>query len=239
MAKQFSLAKKAPTYKCGFCNKEYKREDTILTHKCEKRERYNQRDSREMREAFRLYMEFMTKHRLSIGKKEEPLMHFIKSKYFNEFYKFAEYILENDILEKEKFVNEILTSGKPVYEWMTHKTLEEWIIKCLREEHPRRAIERSIPALVEWAEITESDWTNFFQEVSPVRAIQWLECGKISPWLIFISRPESGNALLSRLSPSELDYVVRFIDPTFYQRKQLKYSRDCDEIRTMLNEAGL
>lgn len=233
------LAKKAPTYKCGFCNKEFKREETVLTHKCEKRERYNNRDSRQMREAFRIYMLFMNKHKLKMGKSEEPLMHFIKSKYFNDFYKFAGYILENDILNKEQFVETIMTSGKPVYEWMTHKTLEEWIIKCIREEHPRRAIERSIPALVEWAEIVDSDWTNFFREVSSVRAIQWFECGKISPWLIYIAPTASGNALFSRLSTSELEYLIRFIDPTFYQMKQIKYKEDCDYIRQLLVEAGL
>lgn len=239
MAKTPKLSKKAPTFKCGFCNKEFKREDTVLTHKCEKRERYNNRESREMREAFRMYMAFMTKHKLSISKNEEPLMHFIKSKYFNDFYKFAEYILSNDILNKDQFIDNILTSGKPVYEWMTHKTLEEWVIKCIKEEHPRRGVERSIPALVEWAEITGNDWNTFFYNVSPVRAIQWFECGKISPWLIFVTRPEVGNALLSRLSGSELDYLVKFIDPTFYQRKQLKYINDCNDIRNLLTEAGL
>lgn len=230
---------KAPTYKCHFCDKEFKREDTILTHKCMKRDRYNDRDSRQMREAFRIYMQFMTFNHLSMKKAVEPLMHFIKSRYFNDFFELAEYVLQNDILNKEDFITNIITTGKPVYEWRTHKTLEEWVQKCVRDEHPRRAVERSIPALIEWSEITGHEWNTFFENVSTERAILWLETGKISPWLIYIASPDSGNKLLQRFSDSELEYAFKFIDPTYFQMKQIRYQNDCNQIRELLTEAGL
>lgn len=226
-------------YKCHFCDKEYKREDTILTHKCLKRDRYNDRDSRQMREAFRIYMQFMTFNRLSMKKSVEPLMHFIKSRYFNDFYDFAGYILQKDILNKEEFITNIITTGKTVFEWTLDKTREEWVINCIRNEHPRRAIERSIPALIEWGEITNSEWNTFFENVSTERAILWLETGKISPWLLYIADPESGNKLLNRFSDSEFEYMFRFIDPTYFQIKQIQYQSDCNEIRQLLNQAGL
>lgn len=237
MARQSKI--KEPTYKCRFCDKVYKKEETIITHKCIKRDRYNERDSRHMREAFRLYLQFMQVQKLSMKKDVEPLMHFIKSSYFNDFYNFATYILNNDILNKEQFITNIFTSGKPVYEWCTHKTLEEWVLKCVRDEHPRRGVERSIPALLEWSEQTGHDWNKFFDYASVECAILWLECGKISPWLIYIAPPESGNKLLNRFSDSELEYALKFIDPTYFQIKQIKYSKDCNEIRILLKEAGL
>lgn len=234
------MARNKPmTYKCHFCDKEYKREDTILTHKCIKRDRYNDRDSRQMREAFRIYMQFMTFNHLSMKKSVEPLMHFIKSRYFNDFYDFAGYILQNDILNKEEFITNIITTGKSVYEWTTNKTLEEWVINSVRGEHPRYAIERSIPALLEWGEITNNEWNTFFDNVSTERAILWLETGKISPWLLYIADPSSGNKLLQRFSDTEFEYIFRFIDPTYFQIKQIQYQNDCNQIRELLNQAGL
>ncbi|AQW88808.1 hypothetical protein pEaSNUABM50_00279 [Erwinia phage pEa_SNUABM_50] len=239
MAKTIKGAAKAPIFKCRFCDKEFKREGTLITHNCIKRDRYNDRESRPMREAYRLYMMFMEAHRLAMKKSEEPLMQFIKSRYFNDFFDFGQYILSHDILNKEQFIKYILTSGKPVFEWQSPKVHEEWVIKCIREEHPRRAIERSINALVEWGNVTDNDWVDFFENVSTERAIMWFESGKVSPWLIYIAEPASGNKLLNRFGDSELDYLVRFIDPTYFKILQIRYKDEVQEIRSLLTEAGL
>lgn len=226
-------------HQCRFCDKKYKREETVMTHKCEKRDRYNERESRPMREAYRLYMMFMETHKLSIKKSEEPIIHFLKSKYFKDFYEFGQYLLNNDILEKEQFTKMIITSGKPVYEWCTHKTLYEWVKKCLLEEHPRRGVERSIPALTEWADLTGNEWNTFFENVSSERVIGWVESGKISPWLIWIAPPESTNKMFGRMSDSELEYIMKYLEPTHFQIKQITYQKDCDEIRSILRDAGI
>lgn len=239
MAKSTKGGFKAPEYQCGFCDKKFKREDTVFTHKCLKRDRYNDRESRQMKEAFSLYMEFMTVHRLSMKKTDEPLMHFIKSKYFNDFYDFADYILSHDILNKDKFITDTLTSGRPVYEWKSHKVLEEWIIKNIRDEHPRRGVERSIMALSEWEASTGNDWWTFFEAVSPERAIMWFEMGKLSPWLIMAASPESGNKLLRRLSDSELLHLSKFLDVQYFTIKQIKYKADIQDIRSLLQEFNL
>lgn len=230
---------KVITHQCRFCDKKFKREETIMTHKCEKRDRYNERESRPMREAYRLYMMFMNVHKLSMKKTEEPIVHFLKSKYFKDFYDFGQYLLNNDILEKEKFTNMILTSGKPVYEWASHKTLSEWVKNWIMGELPRRGVERSIPALVEWAELTGNEWNTFFQNVSAERVIGWVECGKISPWLIWIAPPASVNAMFSRMSDSELEYIMSCLEPTHFQIKAMTYQAEFDDIRKLLIEVGL
>lgn len=230
---------KTPDYKCKFCDKKFKREETVTTHKCVKRDRYNDRESRQMREAYRMFIEFMKFHHLAIKKSEEPLMAFVKTKYFNEFYDFAGYVLEHEILNKEQYIQEMLCSGTPANQWCAHKTLEAWVIKNIREEHPRRGIERSIMALDEWGTATGNDWWTFFDEVSSERAIMWFEMGKVSPWLIYVANPESGNKLLNRLSNSEFSYLVKFIDPTYFQIKTIQYQAEVNELRALLTEFNL
>lgn len=239
MAKTTKGGFKVPEYKCSFCDKKFKREDTVFTHKCIKRDRYNDRDSRLMKEAFALYLKFMKSHRLSTPKNAEPLMHFIKSKYFNDFYNFAEYVISHDILFKDKFVDFIMMSGLPVYEWKSHRVLEEWVITNIRDEHPTRGVERSIEALSEWEAITQNDWSTFFENVSTERAILWFEEGKISPWLIMAAPPESGNKLLRRMSDSELLYLSKFLDVKYFNVKQLRYKEELEELRNLLKEFNL
>ena len=84
-----------------------------------------------------------------------------------------------------------------------------------------------------------NDWISFFENVSTERAILWFETGKLSPWLIYTASPESGNKLLNRFSDSELDYLVKFIDPTYFKILQIRYNDEVLDIRNLLVEAGL
>ena len=231
---------KTPVYTCKFCDREFKREETVNTHKCVKRDRYNERDSRQMRESFRIYMQFMEINKFPYKKGVEPFMSFIKSKYFNDFYNFGEYYLENkDILHIDDFTKHLIRNAIPIQEWSTYKQKEQWILTCIKNELPFDAVSRSISALLEWEQMTNNEWTTFFDNVSSVRFIAWIESGKISPWLLWLVPKDSSNKLFSRLSNSELEYILKYIDPSFFEIKTIKYKDDVTEIRKLLIQAGL
>lgn len=236
------MAKKSssPVYTCKFCDKEFKREDTVNTHKCVKRDRYEDRDSRPMREAFRIYMQFMELNHFPFKKGVEPLMAFIKSKYFSDFYDFAIYYLNNrDILDIDGFVKSLIVRNRPIMEWSTYKAKDEWILDCIRSESPNAAVSRSVVAMVEWGQNLNLEWNKFFSNVSSARAIAWIESGKISPWIIWLAPKESTNKFFKNLSNSEIEYILKYIDPSYFEVKTIKYKKECDEIKSMLREAGL
>lgn len=236
------MAKKSssPVFQCKFCDREFKREDTVNTHKCVKRDRYDDRESRPMREAFRLYMQFMEINKFPFKKGVEPFIGFIKSKYFNDFYDFATYYLNNrDILRIDEFTEHLMRTGTPITMWSTYKEKDSWVLSCIRSELPRDGVVRSINALVEWGETVNKEWNTFFQNVSSARAISWIESGKISPWILWLSPRESVNNFMSNFSHSELEYILKYIDYSYFEIKTIKYRSDCDNIRAMLKEAGL
>lgn len=236
------MAKKSssPIYTCKFCDREFKREETVTTHKCTKRDRYDDKESRPMREAFRLYMQFMEINRFPFKKGVEPFMAFIKSKYFSDFYDFATYYLNNlDILEIDKFTEHLMQSNKPIMEWSTYKAKDEWILNTIREEDPSDAVARSIAALDEWGSNLNVEWNTFFENVSSARAIAWIESGKISPWLIWLSPKDSTNKFFGHLSNSEIEYILKYIDPSYFEIKIIRHKKECDAIKEMLRMAGL
>lgn len=230
---------KTPVYQCPFCDKKYKTENRLLIHKCVKRDRYNDRESRQMRTGLQYWLRFMEIYHIQIKQNIEPMMQFIKSKYFNDFYDFACYILDNPILRKEEFVEEVLTSGKPVFEWRSHNTYKEWVLKVTRYEHPKTGLERSIMAIQEWSITTNNDWTTFFECVSTDRAIMWFETGQLSPWIIYIAPKEVGDKLLTRFSDTEGRYLLEYINPLVWKPLSLRYNKEILELRQILKECGL
>lgn len=229
----------SPAFDCPFCDKTYKTENGLLKHKCEKRDRYNDRDSRQVRTGLNIWLQFMETYHIQIKQKVDPMMQFIKSKYFNDFYNFAVYVIENQILHKDDFITEVLTSGKPSYEWRSPQVYKDWVLKVTRNEHPLTGLERSISSIQEWSVSTGNDWTDFFELVSTDRALLWIETGQISPWFIYIAPKESGDKLLTRFSPEEGKYLMDYLNPLVWTPLTIRYKNDVHELRELLKEYGI
>lgn len=233
------MSKKTESYQCKYCNKTYKKESTVLSHKCVNRDRYESRNTRQMDEAYRLWFNFMQINKFPIKKSEEPFMVFIKSSLFNTFYKFADYTINTYILDKDDFINDLFAEGVSYYDWESYKTKKSWVIKQTRRESPRNAIERAIVAMQEWSSLTGNDWTDFFNYATSERVILWVESGKLSPWIFYIFDKETGDKLLSKFSNSDFDYIAEYIDPRAWQPLQIRYKKDVEEIRKILKDYDL
>lgn len=226
--------KKIQKHKCKFCNKEFAKEATINTHPCMYRDRFNARESKVFIQAYTMYMNYHQYQNLSISKTVEPIMHFIKSSFFNDFIKFSEYVINNYIVEKDKFIETILRGNTPIKSWDSLNTYTSWVKTISKEENISIAIARSIESLVEWQTITGNDWTTFFSGVSSERFKFWLETGKISPWFVNIQPLEVQNKILSRFPTSELEYINQYLDRTYFSMLMVRHSAEVNELRELM-----
>lgn len=236
------MASTNENFQCPFCTKKFKRESTLTSHKCVKRDRYNARDTRHMKVAFMMWKEFMNFNKLSIPKKvqenNEEFLYFVKSSIFVDFDEFATYVVQNDIFKPEEFITHVITSGIKSRDWCSHKTYQDWVLKCTRYEHPLTGINRSIHALMDWETLTGNPWNTFFKEASITRVIQWFESGKLSPWLIYASNAAADD-LLPRITESEYQHLITYIDPSIWIPIQLRYKDDVKNIQNNLKGFGL
>lgn len=230
---------KKQKFKCEHCNTEYARQQTVLTHKCVKRDRWNDRESRQFREAFRIFLLFNEKNFIKTKRGITPIQSFIGSPFFNDFYKFSEYILECEIINKDNFIEMLVCSKIPIGSWNSHSVYQDWVIKSIREENVRDAIERTIESLAEWSILSGHEWYTFFENVSTERAKYWFETGKISPWIIYVCEPSRGNLLLSRFENSDLEYLVKFLDPTYFAILSQRNNKEVLELRELLKQYNL
>lgn len=230
---------KSDSFECQFCNKSFKKDSTLLSHKCVKRDRYNNRETRAMKVAIDIWHRFMDYNKLTIPKKESEFMYFIKSSVFNDFYKFSEYLTsgENEVLDPDKFIDHVIKNGIPAIRWCTESLKTEWVIQYTKAEHPTKAISRCINALLDWEQLTGYEWNSFMDKCSPYTFMVWIQNGKLSPWILYATN--NPHKILQRLSDSELDSIYPFIDHTIWIPKQSHYMDDVEHIRNELKGVNL
>lgn len=223
-----------PVHACEFCKKEFARERTLINHMCEKKRRWLWRDDKHIRIGFMAFQKF---YELSVrSKKPKTYSEFMDSAYFIAFTKFGRYIEHIHAIEVAGFVEFLIKGNVKLDDWTQEIWYESWTRELARKESPDRAIERNILLMEQWGRETGENWVDFFRMVSPPQAITWIRKGRISPWLLYSG---VGHALFDRLSDEQLTLVKEWINPMVWLPKLKDHKEEVDDIRAILEEAGV
>ena len=84
--------------KCGYCEREFAREQTLAVHMCEPKRRHMVKGDRHVQLGFRAYQNFYSNN--TNAKKDKTYDEFADSKYYKAFVKFGKYILDINILKQ-------------------------------------------------------------------------------------------------------------------------------------------
>ena len=213
-----------PTFPCEFCKKEFSKEKTLLSHMCERMRRFG----------FMAYVRF---YELSFKtKKKKDYSDFAESSYYIAFTKFGRYIENINAIEVPGFVDFLIRGQVKIDDWTNEIWYESWTRELAKKEQPMNAVERNILLMEQWASETGENWVDFFRKVSTVKATEWIRKGRISPWLLYSG---VGQALFDRMSDEQLGLVKEWINPLFWNSKIRENILEVEQIRTILEEAGV
>lgn len=228
---------KAPEseFRCGFCDKAFVAERSLMVHSCVQKTREMERDEKSTRMGLSVYLKFYEKN--CPGAKQRTWTDFRTSKYYNDFVKVGTYITEINAVNATMFIDFLVTSTIPIAKWRSPLVYEHYLKQLLRDETPDAAIQRNIMLMQQWATDTENDWNEFFKKISPVQAVSWMRSGRISPWLIYISG--ASDQLTSRFSPEQWALVETYLDPNFWEVKMNRHKEEVEFFRQTLAEFGL
>ena len=192
------------TYKCKFCNKEFVRESTLVSHMCEKKRRKSEENNKQNRIAFQAWLLFrkITTH----SKKEETYDQFIDGRYYVDFMKLSKHIIDLNIDDPNEFVKFLLNNNVKINDWTKAIVYETYIKDKTKKETVERAVERSIINMKKWADKTGNKWKEYFIKVSTIDAVQDIRMGRISPWCTFAT--DQGSRLIDRLEPGQIQQLV-------------------------------
>lgn len=209
------------TYKCEYCGKSFARERTLSVHMCEKKRRHLSKSDKDIQLAFRVYQLF---YKIATNTKAlKTFEDFSSSQYYLGFVKFSRYCIDLKVDDVESFVKWLLTNQKSLDRWASDTNFIQWTKERLKKESPDRGIERTILFLQEWQEETGNNFNEYFNIVSPNIAVFHICSGKINPWVIYSS--SSAMNLIERLNQEQLNMVIDYIDPDFWEKK-IKMQKD-------------
>lgn len=222
-------------FKCEYCNKEFKRENTLAVHMCERKRRYMQRDEKHVQLSFRAYQLFY-----KIGtnsKKEKTYDDFAASSYYTGFVKFGIYCKDLRIDDVPAYTKWLLQNQIKLEKWTSDRNFNAWIKTRLKTESVDRAVERTVMFMQEWSKESGNTWNQYFDVVNPNVAVFHICSGKISPWVIYSS--DKAQYMLDRFNGEQLKMIIEYIEPIYWKRMTLKYPEDVAWVNNILKEADL
>ena len=221
--------------KCTYCNKEFARERTLQVHLCEPKRRHLQKNEKWVQNAFMVFQRFYEIHQHNT--KPKTYQQFCDSAYYNAFVKFGRYIMHITPLYPEKYIDYVILSKVKLDHWARDDLYEAYLIDTLKVEPVEAALQRSIATMMDWAGEQNAQWSDYFRLVNTTRAVQHIQQGKISPWLLLGC--SAGKKMLNLFTDEQLQMTQRYINPEFWSNKFKSYPVDLMFVQETAKEAHI
>lgn len=229
--KKTSVTKK---FTCEFCNRAFARETTLLSHSCEPKRRWNDRDSAPNRIGLQCWHNFYAKN--TVSKKKKTYMDFIKSAYYSAFVKFGLYCVNVAVINPLRYSDWLLENSISVDDWCQDSNYTRYLVEYLKAEDPFDAIARSIETTLKLSRQEGLVTNDYLRYGNKNKICYEITAGRISPWMLYQS--ESGQNLLDSLDESQVRSVFEYIDPEKWAVKFKRYPDVVKQINALLTEAG-
>ena len=201
--------------KCTYCGKEFTRERTLQVHMCEPKRRHLQKNEKWVQNAFIVFQRFYQIHQHNT--KEKTYDEFCKSSYYNAFVKFGRFMMHINPLYPEKYFDYVILSKIKLDHWARDDLYETYLIDTLKAEPVESALQRSIATMMDWAQEQNAQWSDYFRLVNTNRAVQHIQQGKVSPWLLLGC--SAGKKMLQSFNDEQLQMTAKFISPEFWTQR--------------------
>ena len=209
-------------FKCPYCCKEFTRERTLQVHMCEPKRRHLQKNEKWVQNGFIVFQRFYEIHQKN--HKTKTYDEFCKSAFYNAFVKFGRFMMHINPIYPEKYIDYVILSKIKLDHWAREDLYEAYLVDTLKVEPVESAIQRSITTMMDWADEQNAQWSDYFRLVNTTRAVQHIQNGKMSPWLVLGC--VAGQKMLQSFSDEQLDMVERFIKPDYWKMKFKQYPAD-------------
>jgi hypothetical protein len=233
-----TINESSPTYKCRYCEKEFRKESSLAVHLCEPKRRWQQEKEVGVQLGLKAYLRFyeVTQGSARLKSYED----FVSSPYYNAFVKFGRYCQSVRCISFVNFLDWLLRNNKKIDHWCKDTLYEEWMYEYLRKEAVQDALERALNEMQDYADDhpeLRNGFTDYFLYGNTNRICHHISTGRISPWIIY--NCDSGVSFLDGLTEEQVVMIVPWIDPEYWQRRFKDYLADTEWVKDLLKKAGL
>ena len=226
------------TYKCKYCEKDFRKESSLAVHLCEPKRRWQQEKEVGVQLGLKAYLRFYEVTQGSARLKSYA--DFVSSPYYNAFVKHGRYCQSIRCINFANFLDWLLRNNKKIDNWCSDKLYEEWMHDYLRKEAVQDALERALKEMQDYADDhpdLKNGFSDYFRYGNSNRVVHHITTGRISPWIVY--NCASGVDFLGNLSEDQVAMVMPWIDPDHWQRKFTDYLADTEWVKDILIKADL
>lgn len=220
---------------CEYCSKKFAKVDSLLTHKCEIRDRHTAQNEKYAVIAFTAYSK-LYQH---VRKGKLPTRdEFIKSLFYNAFTQFGLYVLNHKILNPQSYIEFLINNNiQPDYWCRTSLYEEHYLPQYIRNEDIAAAVQRTLLNLQSYADEHGNTINDVLKTFPSTLTVLWTRSGRLSPWFLYLC--DTGNNLLLNLNEEQLKFIDTMIDIKQWKIRMLRYKDEVNEMRNILKENGL
>lgn len=219
---------------CDFCRKTFVRNTTFLTHMCEGKRRWQDKDRLSSRLGFQTWVRFYSKN--TFGTKNRTFQEFLKSSYYSAFVKFGNYCAEVNVINVSRYADWLLENKIRIDEWTRDSHYTKFIIDFCKTEDPIDAIARSIETTISLAEIDQIQSKDCLRYGNRNKICYAITAGRISPWMLYQS--DSGIEFLSSLDEGLQKSIMDYIKPEQWAIRFIRNKEIIPQVKELLKAAG-
>ena len=228
----------SPSYKCKYCDKEFRKESSLAVHLCEVKRRWKEERETGVQFGLQAYLRF---YEMTQGSaKMKSYADFVASPYYRAFVKFGRHMVAIRAVNPKVFIDWVIKENKKIDHWCHEAIYLEYLKGYMRKEAVQDALERALKEMQDYADShpeLKGGFSDYFRYGNTNRICHHIVNGRVSPWIVF--NCDSGVAFLESLSDEQVAIVLPWIDPDFWQRKFQDYLADSEWVKQILKAANL
>jgi hypothetical protein len=221
-------------FECTFCGGGFVYEQRFINHRCKQMIRDEDFKTPIGQAAWLFYQKWMKAHRRHVPK----VSAFLHSKFYNSFFKFAEFSKRTKIpdvdvfiwLMKEKDISPTIWTNDQVYvlylEFVDHKL------------SPAKHAEITVNTLFDLSNNYGCDIAEVFNNIEPTEVIQLLRQRRLSPWILLHSS-KFKQFFINKVSTEAKIIMESIIRPYYWSKKFKECQKDVSRMKLYVAELSL
>jgi hypothetical protein len=156
------------------------------------------------------------------------------------FVKFGRHLVAIRCINTASFIDWLLKNNKKIDHWTKESMYTEWMAEYIRKENVKDALERALhemQALADTDEKLNGNFNDYFRLANSNRVVRHICDGRVTAWIVF--NCDSGVHFLETLNEEQVEMILPYIDPDFWQRRFTDYVADTEWVKDILAKAGL
>jgi hypothetical protein len=212
-------------FKCEYCKKSFQREGTLMAHSCEKKRRWQSKDNQDVLVGFGSYDLF---YRIEMQSKPREYKDFVDSQYYTAFVKYGNYCINTRVIDQEQFTRWLIKNKVKLKDWPTDKMY----LLFVQDHCKRESVERALERFVQHASTTDY-FDTFWESASGYIIADWVEMGKISPWIIISSK--RAERAIGAMPNECVNRIANCIDADYWSKKRQLNPHDAHFVQEMID----